>query len=74
MGPSSSNYDLKIILDLSLSKNSATKLLDLMEHLVANCFSQNPLKKSNNQAHLRIVYLRALLNLFKTFIRIFSAK
>ena len=56
------------------SSASVDSLLCLVDHLVANCFRQNPTKKSNTQAHLRIVYLRALLNLLKALIRLLSAK
>lgn len=55
-----------------MSQETSEKLISLAEYLMINCFSQNPLKKSNSQAHLRIVYLRALLNLLKGFARLIS--
>ena len=56
----------------SVSKETSLKLMELADHLGGNCFSQNPLKKSNSLAHLRIIYLRALLNLFKGFTKLSS--
>jgi hypothetical protein len=40
-------------------------LVGTIESLATQCFSQNPMGKTNSHAHIRIVYLRALLNAFK---------